>query len=42
MLMPIDQISVYYDKQIARDLKIDSILDGRIIPEAKIDITIID
>jgi hypothetical protein len=37
-----DQISIYYNKQITRDLKIDSILDDRIIPETKIDITIID
>ena len=36
-----DQISVYYNKQIARDLKIDSILEGRIIPKTKVDITII-
>jgi len=42
MLMPTDQISVYYNKQIARDLKIDSILEGRIIPETKVDITIIN
>ena len=42
MLMPTDQISVYYNKQIARDLKIDSILEDRIIPETKVDITIIN
>ena len=42
MYMPIDQISIYYNKQITRDLKIDSILEGRIIPETKVDITIID
>lgn len=42
MHMPADQISVYYDKQITRDLKIDSILEGRIIPETKVDITIIN
>lgn len=42
MKIPSDQISVYYNKQIARDLKIDSILEGRIIPETKVDITIIN
>jgi hypothetical protein len=42
MYMPTNQISVYYDKQIARNLKLDSILEGRIIPETKVDITIID
>ena len=42
MLMPIDQISIYYNKQIARDLKLDSILEGRVIPETKVDITIIN
>ena len=42
MHMSADQISVYYNKQIARDLKIDSILEGRIIPETKVDITIIN
>ena len=39
--MSSEQISVYYNKQIARDLKIDSILEGRIIPKTKVDITII-
>lgn len=42
MLMPTDQISIYYNKQIARDLKLDSILEGRVIPETKVDITIIN
>lgn len=42
MLMPTDQISIFYDKQIARDIKIDSILEGRIIAETKIDIKIIN
>ena len=42
MYMSPDQISVFYDKQITRDLKIDSILDGRIIPDTKVDITIIN
>lgn len=41
MYMSPDQISVFYDKQITRDLKIDSILDGRVIPD-KVDITIIN
>jgi len=42
MLMPTDQISIYYNKQISRDLKIDSILEGRVIPKTKVDIKIID
>lgn len=42
MLMPADQISIYYNKQISRDLKIDSILEGRVIPKTKVDIKIID
>ena len=42
MLMPTDQISIYYNKQIARDLKLDSILEGRVIPETKVDIMIIN
>lgn len=42
MYMSPDQISVFYDKQITRDLKIDSILDGRIIPDTKVDIKIIN
>lgn len=41
MIMPTDQISIYYNKQIARDLKIDSILEDRMIPVTKVDITII-
>ena len=41
MIMSTDQISIYYNKQIARDLKIDSILEDRMIPVTKVDITII-
>lgn len=37
-----DEIKIFYDKQISRDLKLDSILEGRVIPKTKIDITIID
>jgi hypothetical protein len=42
MIMHTDQISIYYNKQIARDLKLDSILEGRVFPETKVDITIIN